>query len=350
MRTILVTGGAGFVGSHACKALRAAGYLPVTYDNLSRGDRAAVKWGPLEVGELTDEARLAAVLAACRPLAVMHFAALAYVGESVTDPGPYYANNVGGSLALIRAATAAGVRAVVFSSTCATYGTAARLPLTEQAPQQPINPYGWSKWMVERILWDFDAAHGLRSVMLRYFNAAGGDPDGQIGENHTPETHLVPLVLDAALGRGPAVTVFGTDYPTPDGTCIRDYVHVADLADAHVRALQYLLSGGASVALNLGTGTGYSVAEVIAAAHRVTGQTVPVTYGPRRPGDPPALVAAPGKAAAVLGWRPRRSDLETLIADAWRWRKTATRDDDRQPGMAAIVPVLHAAPEQDARL
>ncbi len=320
MRTILVTGGAGFVGSHACKALRAAGYLPVTYDNLSRGVSEAVKWGPLEVGDLADHTRLAAVLEIHQPVAVMHFAALAYVGESVADPGLYYSNNVAGSLSLIRAALAAGVRAIVFSSTCATYGTAERLPLTEQAPQRPINPYGWSKLMVERILWDFDAAHGLRSVMLRYFNAAGSDPDGEIGENHTPETHLVPLVLDAAQGSTGPVTVFGTDYPTPDGTCIRDYIHVADLADAHVRALDYLLSGGKTVALNLGTGTGHSVAEVIATASAITGRSVPVTFGPRRLGDPPALVAAPDQAMAVLGWRPRRPELETMIADAWRWR------------------------------
>ena len=321
MRTVLVTGGAGYIGSHACKALAAVGYRPVTYDNLSRGHRRAVKWGPFEEGDITDRDRLLAVMAAHRPTAVMHFAALAYVGESVDQPRLYYHNNVVGSLTLASAAIDAGIRAMVFSSTCATYGPVERLPITEEAAQRPINPYGHSKLMVETILRDLDHAHGLRSVMLRYFNAAGADPDGEIGEDHDPEPHLIPLVLDAAAGRHPALTVFGDDYPTADGTCVRDYIHVSDLAEAHVRALGYLERGGATVALNLGTGEGYSVAQVIAAVRAVTGREVPVVMGPRRAGDAPEMVAGGERAHTVLGWQPRRPALETIITDAWNWRK-----------------------------
>jgi UDP-glucose-4-epimerase GalE len=316
MDTVLVTGGAGYIGSHACKALAAAGYLPLTYDNLERGHRPAVKWGPLVEGDILDGERLCAVMAEFRPVAVMHFAALAYVGESVEQPALYYRNNVAGSLTLAEAAVAAGIDAFVFSSTCATYGVPAGMPITEDAPQQPINPYGRSKLMVEQMLADLP----LRSVSLRYFNAAGADPDGETGEVHDPETHLIPLVLDAAAGIRPAITVFGTDYPTPDGTCVRDYVHVGDLADAHVRALRHLLDGGASAAINLGTGSGASVAQVIAAVEAVTGHPVPVVQGPRRPGDPPELVAGGARAERLLGWRPRRSALETIIADAWAWQ------------------------------
>lgn len=319
MRTVLVTGGAGYIGAQACKALAAAGWRPVAYDDLSRGHRAAVRWGPFEPGNILDAERLRAVIATHRPQAVMHFAALAYVGESVERPDLYYRTNVAGSLTLAQAALAAGIAAFVFSSTCATYGVPAVMPIAEEAPQAPINPYGRSKLMVEQMLADLAAAYGLRPAVLRYFNAAGADPDGETGERHEPETHLVPLVLEAAAGARPAITLHGDDYPTPDGTCIRDYVHVADLAEAHVRALDRLMAGEPGLAVNLGTGRGHSVAEVIAAAQDVTGRPVPVIHGPRRPGDPPELVAAAGRAAELLDWRPRRSDLATIIADAWRW-------------------------------
>ena len=319
--TVLVTGGAGYVGAHGCKALAEAGYLPVVYDNLVYGHEEAVRWGPFERGDIADRERLDAVLAAHRPIAVMHFAAFAYVGESVTDPGKYYRNNVGGTLALMEAMVANGVDKMVFSSTCATYGEPSTVPITEDEPQQPINPYGKSKLVVEQMLADFEVAHGLRSVPLRYFNAAGASPDGEIGERHDPETHLIPLALDAAAGKGPALTVFGEDYPTADGTCIRDYIHVGDLADAHVRALDYLAGGGATRAFNLGTGSGVSVRQILDAVERVTGRPVPHQIGPRRPGDPPALVADPSRARLELGWQPRLSDIDTIIATAWAWHQ-----------------------------
>ncbi len=322
-RPVLVTGGAGFIGSHTCKALRAAGYTPITYDALNRGDRAAVRYGPLVVGDITDRAALDACLARYRPTAILHFAAFAYVGESVADPALYYRNNVVGSLTLLDAALAAGIDKIVFSSTCATYGTPDHLPITEATPQRPINPYGASKLMVERMLADLSAAHGLRSVSLRYFNAAGADPEGELGEDHDPETHLLPLAIMAALGSGPALQVFGQDYPTSDGTCIRDYIHVADLADAHVRALAYLERGGATLAANLGTGAGYSIRQILDAVEGVLGRPVPHRIAPRRPGDPPSLVADPTLAQQVLGWTPTRSDLPTIVrtAAAWLQRK-----------------------------
>jgi len=315
---ILVTGGAGFIGSHTCKALAGRGHTPVAYDNLSRGHEWAVKWGPLERGDIADGARLREVLDRYRPAAVMHFAAFAYVGESVADPLLYYRNNVGGSQALLAAVLAYGGLPVVFSSTCATYGLPQRLPLSEDHPQAPINPYGFTKLTVERMLADLDAAAGLRSVALRYFNAAGADPDTEIGEAHAPETHLIPLVLAAARSGG-AVDVYGTDYDTPDGTCVRDYVHVADLADAHVRALDYLLAGGRSVALNLANARGHSVREVIAAAEAVTGRPVRTRVAGRRPGDPPVLIGDASRARELLGWSPARSDLRVQLTDAWRW-------------------------------
>ena len=319
MATVLVTGGAGYVGSHACKALAAAGHTPVTYDSLVRGHEWAVKWGPLERGDILDRARLDEVFASHRPDAVMHFAAFAYVGESVADPARYYRNNVVGTLTLLEAMRAAGVDSMVFSSSCATYGAPAVLPITEDTPQQPINPYGASKLMAERMLADHAAAYGLKSVALRYFNAAGADPDGEIGEAHDPETHLIPLVLEAAAGRRPHVTVHGDDYDTPDGTCIRDYVHVSDLADAHVLALEALGRQEGFRPHDLATGTGLSVAEAIVAAERVTGRRIPVRTGPRRPGDPPALFADGARARAELGWTPRRSGADEIIATAWRW-------------------------------
>lgn len=316
---MLVTGGAGYVGSHACKALACAGYLPVVYDNLSRGHAWAVKWGPLERGDLMKTARLTAVLRKHRPIAVLHFAALAYVGESVADPLRYYRNNVGGTNSLLQAMREAAVDRVVFSSTCAVYGAPSKVPIPEGHPQSPLNPYGHSKRMVEQMLADSAAAHGLRSVSLRYFNAAGADPDGEIGEVHDPETHLIPLALEAAAGLRPSLTIHGTDYPTPDGTCIRDYVHVADLADAHVQALQYLARNRGASAFNLGNGGGFTVREVIAAAERVTGRKIPLRNGPRRAGDPPALVGNAGRARRALGWKPRYRDLEAIIDTAWRW-------------------------------
>jgi UDP-arabinose 4-epimerase len=320
-RTVLVTGGAGFVGSHACKALARAGYLPVSYDNLVRGHAWAVKWGPLERGDIADRARLDDVIRAHRPCGVLHFAAYAYVGESMGDPGIYYRNNVAASLTLVEAARDAGIDRFVFSSSCAIYGHPVELPLHEDAPQRPINPYGASKLMVERILADFGMAHGMRSIALRYFNAAGADPDGEIGEAHMPETHLIPLALDAASGRGPAVTVFGTDYDTHDGTCIRDYIHVSDLADAHVKALQAIEAGSPSSALNLGVGRGFSVRQVIDSAARVTGRDIPVRWGARRPGDPAALVSDAGAARQALGWMPQFTDINDIVQTAWNWRQ-----------------------------
>jgi UDP-arabinose 4-epimerase len=318
---VLVTGGAGYIGSHACKALSKAGYLPVTYDSLVYGHDWAVRWGPLEQGDILDRARLDEVVQRHRPEAVMHFAAFAYVGESVTDPGKYYRNNVSGALTLLEAARDHGIGRFVFSSTCATYGMPDRLPISEEMPQHPVNPYGASKLMVERMLTDFDAAHALKSIALRYFNAAGADPDNEIGEDHNPETHLIPLVLDAAAGHKEAITVFGSNYDTPDGTCIRDYIHVTDLADAHVKALKALEEGAPSGAYNLGLGRGFSVQEVIATAEQVTGLTVPAVPGERRPGDPAQLVSDASKAREKLGWEPEINELSEILRTAWAWHQ-----------------------------
>lgn len=331
-KTVLVTGGAGYIGSHACKALARAGYLPVAYDNLVHGHRDAVKWGPLEEGDIADRSRLDAVIVRHRPAAVMHFAAHAYVGESVGDPGKYYRNNVAGSLHLLEAMRDHGIDRMVFSSTCATYGEPQRLPLGEDHPQHPINPYGASKLMVERMLADFGAAHGLRSTCLRYFNAAGADPDGEIGEAHDPETHLVPLLLQAAAGARPHVTVFGEDYPTADGTCVRDYIHVTDLADAHVLALRALEPGRGSSVYNLGNGRGFSVREVVEAVRRVTGREVPVVVGPRRDGDPPVLVGDASRIRAELGWEPALGALDDMIGTAWRWHQAQAATPGREGG------------------
>ncbi|MCC6212398.1 MAG: UDP-glucose 4-epimerase GalE [Burkholderiales bacterium] len=324
-KIVLVTGGAGYVGSHACKALARAGYLPVTFDNLSRGQAWAVKWGPLERGDLLDFARIVAALKKHRPIAVLHFAALAYVGESVADPLRYYRNNVGGTANLLQAMRDAGVGRIVFSSTCAVYGAPKRVPIPENHPQAPVNPYGRSKQMVEQMLADSASAYGLRSVSLRYFNAAGADPEGETGEAHEPETHLVPLALEAAAGLRSRLTIHGADYPTRDGTCIRDYVHVSDLADAHVLALGYLAKHAGAAAFNLGNGAGFTVREVIAAAERVAGRKIPVRMGPRRSGDPPALVANAGLARRKLGWKPGNRDLEAILATAWRWQRSSAR-------------------------
>lgn len=322
--TILVTGGAGFVGSHACKALHAAGFQPVAYDDLSNGHEWAVRWGPLERGALTDEARLSAVLAHYRPAAVIHFAAFIEAGQSVRDPLRFYANNVGATLSLLRCIQAVGIIPLVFSSTAAVYGDPQYTPIDEHHPKEPVNPYGRTKLVVEGMLADAAAAHGLRYTALRYFNAAGADPDGEIGEAHDPETHLIPLVLQAAAGTRADIAVFGTDYDTRDGTCIRDYVHVADLAQAHVLALRRLLDGGGPLAANLGNGAGFSVKEVIAAAEHVTGRTIPVRLAERRPGDPPVLVSDSRTARQVLGWHPLYGDLETQISHAWAWARRST--------------------------
>jgi UDP-glucose-4-epimerase GalE len=320
-KAIMVTGGAGYIGSHACKALADAGYDPIAYDSLVRGHREAVRWGPLVEGDLADQALLVETIRRFQVAAVMHFAAFAYVGESMTQPELYFRNNVVNSLGLLEAMHETGVRMMVFSSTCATYGIPESVPIGENAPQRPVNAYGETKLMIERALHWHGIAHGLAHVALRYFNAAGADPKGEIGELHEPETHLIPLVLRAALGQRAAIEIFGTDYPTPDGTAIRDYIHVSDLADAHVRALAYLEQGGASTALNLATGRGYSVREVIAVAERVTGRRVPQREVGRRAGDPPALVANATRANELLGWTPRFSDLDTIITSAWNWQR-----------------------------
>ncbi len=324
MTNILVTGGAGYIGSHACKALKAAGYTPVTFDNLVTGWQDAVKFGPFERGELTDRARLDEVFAKYQPAAVVHFAALSQVGEAMAEPGRYWANNVIGSLTLIEAAVAAGCLDFVFSSTCATYGEHDNVVLDENTAQYPLNAYGASKRAIEDILHDFEAAYGLRSVIFRYFNVAGADPDGEVGEFHRPETHLVPLMLDAIDGKRDALTVFGTDYDTPDGTCIRDYVHVCDLVDAHVLGLKWLEADKGSRVFNLGTGSGFSVREVIDQSSSVTNREVPFTIGPRRAGDCTKLVSGSVRAEQELGWTPTRSTLKSMIADAWRWHQSGS--------------------------
>ena len=326
-QAVLVTGGAGYIGSHACKALARAGYLPISYDNLVYGHESAVKWGPLARGDILDRACLDQVLAKYRPSAIMHFAAFAYVGESTQNPIKYYRNNVVGSLTLLEAARDHSIDRFVFSSTCATYGVPHQLPITEETPQRPINPYGATKLMVERMLRDFDAAYGLRSIALRYFNAAGADPEGEIGEDHDPETHLIPLALAAAAGKIPELVVYGDDYDTPDGTCIRDYIHVTDLADAHVRALRALYEGAPSNAFNLGIGRGHSVKKVIDTVDGVVGRRPPVLIGSRRPGDPAALVSDARKAGEQLGWTPAHSAIETIVRSAWEWTAHQARSN-----------------------
>lgn len=322
--TILVTGGAGYIGSHTVLALQQAGYSVVILDNLVYGHRDIVETVlkvELICGDIGDRALLDQVFAQYNIQAVIHFAAYAYVGESVTNPAKYYRNNVTGTLTLLEAMVQAGVKHIVFSSTCATYGVPQRLPIPEDHPQNPINPYGATKLMVERILSDFDHAYDLRSVRFRYFNAAGADPQGRLGEDHTPETHLIPLVLLAALGQRESISIFGTDYDTPDGTCIRDYIHVTDLAQAHVQGLDYLLQGGTTEIFNLGNGNGFSVREVIETAQTVTDQLIKVVEVERRPGDPAVLVGSSQKAQSVLGWQPEYADLKVILEHAWRWHQ-----------------------------
>ena len=318
MSNVLVVGGAGYIGSHACKALHKAGYTPVVYDNLVYGHEDAVKWGPFEKGDLLDAARLDTVLSRYKPVCVMHFAAFAYVGESVTDPSKYYGNNITGSLALLDAMRRNGVDTIVFSSTCATYGEVDTLPIIETLPQNPVSPYGYSKLVVENALRDYGRAYGLKWVAMRYFNAAGLDPDGDLGERHDPETHAIPLALLAAM-RQTEFNVFGTDYDTPDGTAIRDYIHVCDLADAHVRAIAYLQNGGESTAFNLATGRGTSVKEILSAVEKAVGSPVPVKYAPRRAGDAPVLYATGEKARTLLGWVPEYTDIDLIVKTAADW-------------------------------
>ena len=322
VQKVLVTGGAGYIGSHACKLLRGAGTLPICYDNLSTGWSDAVKFGPLEIGDLNDRTRLDQVFATHQPDAVMHFAAASDVAESVQKPGKYWRANLTGSLTLVEAAIAAGCMDFIMSSTCATYGDPDGVLLDEDCEQLPTNPYGASKRAVEEMLANFADSHGMRYVIFRYFNVAGADPDAEIGEFHQPETHLIPLMLDAIDGRREALTVFGSDYETPDGTCIRDYVHVMDLADAHLKGLKWLDDDGPNRVFNLGTGRGFSVREVIDESRRVTNRTVPIVEGERRPGDARSLVSGGVRAKAELGWTPTRSTLETMISDAWRWHQT----------------------------
>ncbi|MEH2210381.1 UDP-glucose 4-epimerase GalE [Nostoc sp.] len=322
--TILVTGGAGYIGSHTVLALKKAGYGVVILDNLVYGHSDLVEkvlQVELIIGDTSDRALLDHVFKTHDIAAVMHFSAYAYVGESVSDPAKYYRNNVLGTLTLLEAMLTASVKKFVFSSTCATYGVPEFVPIPETHPQNPINPYGATKLMVERILSDFDVAYGLQSVRFRYFNAAGANPDGLLGEDHNPETHLIPLVLMTALGKRESISIFGTDYPTPDGTCIRDYIHVNDLADAHILGLEYLLKGGDSEVFNLSNGSGFSVKEVIAAVEEVTGISIPVEERDRRPGDPPVLIGTSEKARTILGWQPHYPSIKDIVADAWQWHQ-----------------------------
>jgi UDP-glucose-4-epimerase GalE len=316
---VLVTGGAGYVGSHTAKVLARAGFEPVVFDNLSEGYRWAVRYGPLVEGDLEDAALLRKTLDAYKVEGVLHFAASIAVGESMANPQKYFRNNLVNTLALLDAMVAAGVKNIVFSSSAAVYGNPLKTPIPEDHPKNPTSPYGESKLMMERAIEWYGQAYTLNWAALRYFNAAGADPEGELGEAHDPETHLIPLVMDAALGRRPEVEIFGTDYATPDGTAIRDYIHVTDLAEAHVLALRSLVAGGASVALNLGTGNGHSVREVVAAVERVSKLKVPYRDAPRRAGDPPILVADPARALKTLSWKPQRPELDGIVEDAWKW-------------------------------
>lgn len=321
MQHVLVTGGAGYIGSHACKALAAKGFVPVTFDSLVTGWAQAVRFGPLVQADLLDRAALDAAFAAYRPVAVMHFAALSQVGESMLEPGRYWRNNVLGSLNLAEAALDAGCGKIVFSSTCATYGDQDGVLLDEDSAQRPINSYGSSKRAVEEILRDLGVARGLSSVIFRYFNVAGADPETEVGECHRPETHLIPVMLEAIDGQRPELVIHGTDYPTHDGTCVRDYVHVWDLVQAHVLGLEWLLAGRESRVFNLGTGLGFSVREVLGHARAATGRKVPHRFGPRRAGDAAALVSSSRRAIEELGWQPERSTLKLMIEDAWAWHR-----------------------------
>lgn len=322
--TVLVTGGAGFIGSHTCKALKKNGFAPVVYDNLLTGNAGAVKWGPLEQGDIRDTTRLAEVMAKYKPVAVLHFASLIQVGESVREPASYYDTNVVGSHRLLDAARAAGVKAFVFSSTAAVYGMPQTQLIAEDHPKQPINPYGQSKLACEGMIRDFAAAYGFAYALLRYFNAAGADPEGELGPAYPVTSHLLPLILQTAIGERESVQVFGQDYPTPDGTAQRDYVHVSDLAEAHVLALQSLLAGKGNLTLNLGTNVATSVREMLSTAERVTGRKINAVMAPRRAGDPPLLAADASAARTALGWMPRHSSIETIVQTGWSWQQRLT--------------------------
>ncbi len=318
---ILVVGGAGYIGSHTNKELNRRGYQTLIYDNLVYGHKESVKWGKLEVGDLAEEEHLERIFQENPIDAVLHFAAYAYVGESVAKPAKYYKNNVCNTIQLLDIMRKYQVNHIIFSSTCATYGVPDKMPITEDMPQKPVNPYGATKWMVERILEDYRKAYGINYCCLRYFNAAGADPEGELGESHMPETHLIPLILDAASGKRESISIFGTDYPTKDGTCIRDYIHVSDLADAHIQALEYLIKGGESSCFNLGNGNGDSVQHVIEVAKQVTGRKIKVKEEKRRAGDPPILIGSAKKAAKILGWEPKYAEIETIMEHAWRWHE-----------------------------
>ena len=320
-KKVLVTGGAGYIGSHACKALQKSGFTPVTFDNLVTGWRDAVKFGPFEEGDLLNKSDINQVFEKYSPVAVMHFAALSQVGESMQEPGLYWRNNLTGSLNLIQAAIDNGCMDFVFSSTCAIYGDQDGIILDEDSMQHPINAYGASKRAVENILANYQATYGLNQVIFRYFNVAGADPEAEIGEFHQPETHLIPLILDAIQGKSDALTIFGTDYDTPDGTCIRDYVHVCDLVEAHVLGLKWLQEGRGSRVFNLGTGNGFSVRQVVEHARKVTKKPVPIIESARRPGDCTKLVSGSARAVSELGWSATRSNMEQMITDAWRWHQ-----------------------------
>jgi UDP-glucose 4-epimerase len=319
--SILVTGGAGYIGSHCCKSLWQQGFDPIVVDNLIYGHRSAVKWGEFIYADIGDVNRMESIFKSHKIDAVMHFSAFAYVGESVTWPDKYYTNNLCSTINLLNCMVRNNVRHFVFSSTCATYGDPEYTPIDEKHPQCPINPYGKTKLMVEQLLEDYGRAYGLNYICLRYFNAAGADPEREIGELHDPETHLIPLVLDAVIGKRPSIKVFGSDYPTTDGTCVRDYIHVTDLANAHIMALKYLFAGGKSDVINLGTGVGNSVLEIIDCAKKITGKEISVEVVDRRPGDPPALVAANNKSTSVLGWKPKFVDISEIIRTAWLWHQ-----------------------------
>ena len=330
MITIAVTGGAGYIGSHTCKALARSGFRPVVIDNMSRGHPWAVKWGPCELGDIRDQAFLDSVFAKWKPESVIHFAALAEVGESVQHPDIYYNNNVVGTLSLLDRMRAHGIGTVVLSSTCSIFGQVEEVPVHETVPVKPINPYGASKAMIEQVLRDYGRSYGLRSAALRYFNAAGADPDGELGEAHDPESHLIPLAIGAALGRRPPLKVYGDDYPTTDGTCVRDYVHVADLADAHIRALKWLDRCDGFEPFNLGNDKGYSVRQVIAAVERVSGRSVPRIQADRRPGDPPELFADSRKAREALAWQPAMPSLDDIVRTAWNWHSSTELNGERK--------------------
>jgi UDP-glucose-4-epimerase GalE len=320
-KEILVTGGAGYIGSHMCKLLSRQGYHPVVLDNLSRGHRRAVKWGAYYHGSCEDKGLLNKIFVSHNISAVMHFAAFAYVGESVAEPGMYYQNNVAASISLLQSMVENNISDFIFSSTCAVYGEPEESPIPETHPKNPVNPYGWSKYMVERILQDFSSGYGLRYISLRYFNASGADPEGEIGEDHTPETHLIPLTLQTALGQRNEVEIYGGDYDTKDGTCVRDYIHIDDLAQAHLLAMEKLKDDGFNMTYNLGNGDGYSVKEIIDLAREITGRSIAARVVNRRMGDPPALVGSGEKAKRELGWKPRYPDLRDIIETAWNWHR-----------------------------